>query len=255
MMAGQFVNLVSPIRVGEVARILGLERSVPGIKAHSLGTIVVEKALDSILLALTVSLILPLIAVPDYLARSVTTMLIIAGVAMGALYLIAFRTQWVVSVMRYFLKFVPDAIAPRLERFAISGLEGLSALRNHRQNGLVVGVSAAIAFLSILPAYLLFFAFSLEFGLVTAAMLHVVLTLGLLPPSTPGKLFIFEAVTQGVLIWLGVNESIGLSYAIVFHLVVILPQIVLGIVAVIRYDWRFSQILSGKSRQFGSAQK
>jgi uncharacterized membrane protein YbhN (UPF0104 family) len=245
MMAGQLINL-SPIRLGEIARIMGLEQDTPGIKAQSLGTIVVEKSIHALFILLTFVVLLPFFVLPDWVRDSVITFVILTLVVAIALYAIAYRPNQLIKVARWGLGFLPASIAPRLDRFMVAGLEGLSALRNGRQNLLIVLASLAIAFVEIMPAFFLYRAFHLPLGIAAAALMHVGLTLGMTPPSTPAKVFVFEAFTKTILLFLGIaNESIALSYAFTFHLIVILPQIFLGIYAIGHFDWNLRQMWRG----------
>jgi uncharacterized membrane protein YbhN (UPF0104 family) len=72
-------------------------------------------------------------------------------------------------------------------------------------------------------------------GPVAATAIHVVLTVGTVPPSTPAKVGVFEFLVAFMLKFFGVeNDALILAYTIIFHLVVVLPQILLGGIAVAR---------------------
>jgi hypothetical protein len=80
----------------------------------------------------------------------------------------------------------------------------------------------------------------LPFGFVEAAVLNMALALGFVAPSTPLKIGIFEWLTIFVLRqFADLPDSLGLSYALVFHGVVILPTIILGFMATVRSRWRW----------------
>ena len=220
MTLGQFVNLV--IRLGEVARIYALEQDTAGVKARSLGTLVLEKTLDSLMLALTIALALPFVVLPAFVTNYVPSLLIITSLAALGLTLIAYRAEWVLRLFEWGMRFVPaslrDRFMRRLMRLVGSGLLGLSALRSHRQTLVLVLLSAFIAFLGILT-----------------------------PPSTPAKVGVFEWLTIWILGLVGLrDEALALSYGLIYHAVVILPQTVLGIIAAARLDWR--QIFHARSR-------
>jgi hypothetical protein len=77
MMLGQYVNLMVPFfRLGEVARLISLDRQTGVGKARTLGTLVVEKTLDIIMLVLTVAVILPFVVLPDFVSNPFTLGLI-----------------------------------------------------------------------------------------------------------------------------------------------------------------------------------
>jgi hypothetical protein len=69
-----------------------------------------------------------------------------------------------------------------------------------------------------------------------------VVTIATTPPSTPGKIGVFNGAVAIVLLGYGIaDEAVAISYSIVFYLVVIIPQIILGSIAASRTNWRWKQ--------------
>jgi hypothetical protein len=56
-----------------------------------------------------------------------------------------------------------------------------------------------------------------------------VLQVGVAAPSTPGRIFVFEALTMGALSPFGVRGDLALAYAVILHVVVIGPIILGGL--------------------------
>lgn len=241
LMLGQYVNLIVPFfRLGEIARIYALNRQTNIPMARSLGTLVVEKVLDAIMLALTIAILLPLVILPEFVGDPGWILWTVPVAALLILYLLAYQTDLIARFFQALAVKFPTKFAKRLLRWSLSGLEGLAALRNTRLTLLLVTASALIAFLSVLLPSVLFKAFDLPFGIVEAAVIHVVVTIVTTPPSTPGKIGVFNGAVALVLLSYGVaDEAVIISYSIVFHLVVIVPQITLGSIAASRTDWRW----------------
>lgn len=243
LMLGQYVNLIIPFfRLGEVARIYSLNRQTEIPMAQSLGTLVVEKVLDAIMLVLTIGIILPLIILPEFVGDPGLIMWVLPVIALLILYLLAYQTELIARFFRSIADRFSARIVKRLLRWSLSGLEGLAALRNTRLSLLLVGASAVIAILSILLPYVIFHAFDLQQGFLEAAVIHVVVTIATTPPSTPGKIGVFNGAVALVLLGYGMaDEAVAISYSIVFYLVVIVPQIILGSIAASRTDWRWQK--------------
>jgi uncharacterized protein (TIRG00374 family) len=233
---GQLVNTAVPfLRLGEIARIYDLGEQSDSSRALALGTLVVEKVVDMMMLVLTIALLLPFLVIPDFVVDSSYVAALAAVFAIVALLLLAFRPDVALRLMRLVLRPLPDRFEARLLPIVAKGLEGLSSLRNARATLFVLLISAFIAFLSVLTPYVLFLAFSLPLGLVAAASLHVVLTVGSLPPSTPAKVGVFEFLVAFMLRFFGVeNSSLILAYTVIFHLVVVVPQLLFGTMALAR---------------------
>ena len=243
LILGQYVNLIVPfLRLGEIARIYALNRQTSVPMAQSIGTLVLEKVLDLFMLVLTIALLLPFVILPEFVNQPGPLLWIIPVAALIMLYILAFQTNWISSVLLGIAGRLPGRWGKRILQWLVYGLEGLSALRSPRTSLLLVASSALIALLSILLPYTLFYAFDLRLTLVQAALLHVAVTIVTTPPSTPGKIGVFNGVVALVLYSFGVtDDAVIIGYSIVFHLVVVLPQIILGSLAAVRTDWKWQR--------------
>ncbi|MEM7113147.1 MAG: lysylphosphatidylglycerol synthase transmembrane domain-containing protein [Chloroflexota bacterium] len=238
---GQYVNLVLPfVRLGEIARIYTLSQHTDIGAARALGTLVVEKTLDFIFFTLTLLIILPLVVLPDFVGDPSTLLGTIAFVLLIVLYLLAYQTAWTIKILRWICQKLPAAIGNRLLRIGVDGLEGLAALRNPLHSLYLVSSSLIVALLSGYLPYILFPAFGLSLGFLEGMLVHVVIAVVSVPPSTPGKIGVFNSAVALLLLSLGVeNEAAIASYSIAFHLVAMLPIILLGVVAASRTRWRW----------------
>jgi glycosyltransferase 2 family protein len=241
MMIGQLFNLLIPARIGELARIYTFHQQTGLGKARALGTLVVEKSVDLIMLLATLLLVLPFLVIPELSRHRGTLLTAVALSACLLIYLLVYQAQPLVRLLRRLAERLPAAIGSRIINLALAGLQGLSALRNRRVTLILLLYSAVIALLAVITPWVLFPAFGLQLGLREAAILHLVLTAGLTPPSTPGKILLFEGLVVFTLQQFGpADNATLLSYAILFHLVVMLPQILLGSLAAMtsKWDWR-----------------
>ena len=238
---GQYVNLVVPfLRLGEVARLYALNQESGVSGGRALGALVIEKALDLIFFGLTIIFILPFVILPDYVNRPGALFLALPLVLLAVLYLLAYRTELVIRLWRRIIGPLPEPIRGWLLRLAVSGLEGLSALRDRRLSVNLILLSALVAGLAVVLPYLLFPALGLQLTLLDAALIHVVVTIAIAPPSTPAKIGVFNGAAALMLWQFGLtNETAITAYAILLYLVVVLPQIILGLVAASRSKWRW----------------
>ncbi len=243
MMLGFYVNNVLPfVRLGEIARVYALHYQTGTSKFQSLSTLFVEKVLEAVFLGLTLIVLLPFLILPEIIQQS-HPIFWLGGVGIAVLlilYLLAYQADWVLKKIRQMTGVLPLALGSRLHQLAASGLNGLSALRQHRLTMSILGSSLLVASISILTPYFLFPAFGIQLGLGEAATIHVAISLALVPPSTPAKIGIFDGVVAFLLVWFGLkNEALIAAYTILFHLVIILPQIIFGSMAASRTQWRW----------------
>lgn len=243
---GLYVNLVVPfLRLGEVARLYALNQEAGTSAGRTLGTLVVEKTLDLIFFGLTILFVLPFIILPDFIERPGPLLLIIPLVLLGVLYLLAFRTEWVIRFWRRLIAPLPERVQALLLRLAVNGLEGLAALRERRLSLAMLLISLLIAVLAVALPYALFPALGLRLSVLDAALVHIVVSIAIVPPSTPAKLGVLNGAAALTLWQLGVRDETAVAtYSILLYLVVVLPQIVLGLVAASRTKWRWQAALS-----------
>jgi glycosyltransferase 2 family protein len=241
LLLGQYVNLIVPfLRLGEIARIYALNRQTSIPMATSIGTLVIEKVLDLLSLVITFALLMPLIILPEFVGQPGPLLWVVPILSLLALYFFAFETERITKLLQNIAGRLPENWIQRPFRWMISGLEGLAALRSGRTSLIILLLTSAIAVLMVLLPYVLFAAFDLELNLVQAALIHVVVTIAITPPSTPGKLGVFNGVVAIMLYSFGVSDNAAIiSYSIVFYLVAILPQIVLGSIAAVKTDWHW----------------
>ncbi len=240
---GAYVNLILPfMRMGEIARIFAIDWMTNVGKAHALGSIVVEKLLDLIMMGLMFLLILPFVILPGFMSNPLPMITAVSLTSIFILYLLAYQTKWVIKISRLFAKWLPAKWEERIMRWLISGLESLDALRNKRQTISLIGLSLIIAFLSVFNGYLLFPAFHLNLGLVEAALLTIIAMLAIVPPSTPGKIGVLNGAVALTLIGLGIrNEAIIVSYSTIYYIIVVSPVILFGGLAVSRTNWKWEK--------------
>jgi len=106
---------------------------------------------------------------------------------------------------------------------------GLRSIRQPRVAVVVSAWSIAIWCLAVGTNYWVARALDVGLGIGEAALLLVVLQVGVAPPSTPGKLGVFHSLVVVTLDGLGIDRSLALLYAVVLYFVVYLPQMIPGV--------------------------
>ena len=129
-------------------------------------------------------------------------------------------------------QFLPQTITHRLLHWLKTGLAGLDALRYQAANLRLVVITVLVAILSIATPLVLFPALQLPLGLGEAILLHVVLTIGSVPSSTPLNVGVFEGITMLLLRQFGItDDAVSLTYAFLWHMALVIPQVTLGGIA------------------------
>ena len=166
LMIGQMLNLVIPIRIGEIAR-MGLMRQEGRPVGVTFGTIVVEKGLDLLAVGLIVLLFAPISLLPAASRAGAA----LTGPAIGVLIFL-----FLLAVGRFqapLLRLVDAIPIPENQRFAwfISRVQkGLRAVLTSMaelhgaQLARITALTAAIWFVSLLNVYVMMAAFGVRLG-------------------------------------------------------------------------------------------
>ncbi|MGH2536264.1 MAG: lysylphosphatidylglycerol synthase transmembrane domain-containing protein [Candidatus Promineifilaceae bacterium] len=236
---GMLANLLLPLRLGEVARVYALQQQTGLRKTTALSTLVAEKTLDLLVLVFASLALLPAFLLPQDLLGNALGLIGLTAALLAGLILLARHADRVSGWLAPWFGRLPTRLGRRLEQLVLAGLDGLQTLRQARRLAALILASMGILVLSVLTPWFLFKAFGLPFGLGEALALNLAVTIGSAPPSTPGKLVVFEALTLLALGYFGLDKpAMGLSYALTFHLVAILPPILLGSAAAARLHFR-----------------
>jgi len=223
----QFVNIVLPARLGELARayLTSKESTISG--SYALGTVVVEKLFDLATFVALWVIVPPLFSLGDNV-RTYAWALVVLILALGLAILAASRPQLFWRWTEKALPFLPESWRAKIRRLAVEGSEPFGLLRQRRLFFSLAGLSLAVLVGELLPITFLFYAFKIAVPPWSSLFVLLLLVAGRFPPSLPGRIGIYEYAVILALAPFGVNRAVALSYAIMLHLVTCLPRIILG---------------------------
>jgi len=232
MTIGLAANNVLPARTGEIVRavLLKRQRGVSGFAV--LATILVERILDGLVLAL-------FLAVTIALAGGTNVLRVFALLVGGAfvaltllIMLLAMRPVIGMRLTDLGLRLVPGRLRERVEAIAQRFLSGLAPMRTPRSWVVVGGLTTLSWTFEVLCCWAVGQAFGLDlplgiyFGVCGAA------NLSMAAPSTSGGIGPYEYFAREVVVRFGVATATGTAYALVLHATVLLPVAVAGLLLV-----------------------
>jgi hypothetical protein len=219
-------NNVFPARLGEFARVWVLARQARIPITGAFASLVLERALDGIILVIFLlgSMALPgfpeIAAGGEEVQRGLEWMVrIVAVLLVGSLVIVFFPT-WTVGIAER----IANAVLPRaIRRPLVDALHafvnGLHVLRSPRL--LAISVAWAVAQWAFLAtSFLLAFrAFGItEPGYLGAVFLQSLIAMAVAIPAAPGFFGVFEAASvYGLGLW-GVDKALAVSFAMSFHI-------------------------------------
>ncbi len=223
----QYANIVMPARMGEIVRVYLASRVPDMPAAYALGTLGAEKLLDLFIFAgLWMS-------VPFFLRyREVGPSLGLAFLfflASAAAYaFLAFRPGLIAKAVRFVSRFLPRLFSEKTRRWGNQAVEAFGPLRNPRIIGAILLWTIVLILNQVLTNYLVFLGTGVRLPVQAALLVLLALQAGAIPPSVPGKIGIYEYSVILALSAFAVPSDAALLCAVVLHIVVYLPKIVLG---------------------------
>jgi hypothetical protein len=242
-LAGQMLNTIYPGRVGELSRAY-IAGEGTGIKAFMFGTIVLEKAFDIVAYAVLAVLMVMWMPLPTWIQGSVAGMVM---VGMGVLITLGV-IGWIhhrgvvlpVSITGWARK-----IAQRLARYKLVGKiiiwiarasDSLEVLGKPWLMVMAILCTGVIWSIAVLTNFLVLEAFGMRFltpqeSWLASLVILVGLIIGISLPSIPGRIGIFEYICVLSLQLFNVPQALALSYGILLHAIVFIPNILGGLIS------------------------
>jgi glycosyltransferase 2 family protein len=242
---GYLVLSLVPMRVGELVRAYLISKTEQVTFAQSVGTILVEKVLDvaTILLflaGLAVFGLLPELPVPGPTLAAMGLLPLAGLVALAALPRAA-----ILALLARIQLHLPGSRRWNLVKLVGPFLDALAILRYRRLLPALAFWSAINWGLSALVNYAAMRAFDLPLPPAAAIFQMVVSNLGMVVPSAPGYVGVFEGLTVWALTPYGVDPNQSLAYALSLHIMVYGLFIVVGLGCLWRGGYRWSDLRLG----------
>jgi glycosyltransferase 2 family protein len=240
-LVGLLVNLLAPVRLGELARVLLISRRSPGAVAYALGTIGVEKLLELATVLITVALLISRMSLPDWLLGPAQAALLAMLVAASVMLLLAWQEQMALTALRRLTGRVAFLPTGWLERQFSSLLSSLSVLRQPSILAGLLGWTLAAWLAAVATNTLVLWSLAISAPAWAALVVLVVTQVGVAAiPSAPGQVGVFHYLAVLSLSLFGVGREEALAYGIVLHLIIYVPIALLGVVSLWRENvaWR-----------------
>lgn len=267
---GYMVGNIIPARLGDVARayIIGDKEEVSRTAAFS--TILAEHVLDALCAVSGLFVALPFADVPPWMVRAGIVIGVVAVLAVAAFPVLVWQRVWTLrlldrvlraihwpdneSMARFwsqltgsrprlaFLTRLPWIDRERLVGLAGSLIDGLSGITNLRQGPILVLLSVIIWMVIAAFYWLVLLAFEPAQPYVAAMAETSVTALGMVAPTSPGNVGVFEWLSRETMVLFGMTPERALSYGIVAHAIVYVVYTLLGIASMAQQNLSYRDV-------------
>jgi uncharacterized membrane protein YbhN (UPF0104 family) len=222
-------NNVLPLRLGELLRIDYLARQGTLSRSFLVGTVAVERLMDTVLLLCLFAVTVPTVMGQSLMAGSYP-LLVAATVAAILAALVAVRWKALPGLVERMVRPLHPGLAAALAGVVERGSEGLTALFHARWAPGALGGTLLYWLSAMGSVRVVMAAFHLQLPWYAPVVVVAVTALGTALPSSPafvGTYHYFSALGVSLL---GVDETTAASFAIVAHAVAFVPFTLVGLV-------------------------
>ncbi|MBV9597444.1 MAG: flippase-like domain-containing protein [Chloroflexi bacterium] len=244
LIVGFTVNNLLPFRMGEVARAYLLARWGQVPYGATVASLVVERVLDGLSLALLLLVALWLVpSAPGYLLA----VGVIAGcgffAGLGLLALAAWRASALTMFVGFFAKWMPSRLGPALVGAAGNFARSLAVVHDTARLARLIGLSLVAWCCELGLFYVLMFSVGILSNYPHALLVGAAANFATLLPSSPGYAGTFDAaLTRTAQDVLNISAGLAGAYDIVVHATLFLPVVVVGTLVLWRSRITFDQV-------------
>jgi uncharacterized protein (TIRG00374 family) len=228
MMIGYLYNNILPARAGEAARVLVLTQRSSSPPVEIAGTVILERVYDVGALLLIFFAAEPWLPRVKWFEAAAIVAIVLAAAIAAIVVALAVYGDRPLRVLLGPLRRLSPITEERLEHVANQLVHGLSGLRRWRVALETFAWTVAAWMLSMVCALFVTFAFHLHLSFAAPVLVMVAIGLGMILPSAPAAVGVFEGATLIALRAFHVSASTALPYAVVLHLVNFVPFLVVG---------------------------
>lgn len=247
VLLGQALNIAVPARLGEVARVFLASEAAGRPKMAVVPTIALEKLFDAATFLMILVATSLAMAMPPWLAH--------AREAFAVATLLALAVAFTSAVARDRLTALVEGLhLPRWLGGAALGtrlapaLDALHSFASARAFAAVTAQTLLVWATAALANHLALAALEIDVPPVASLFLLLVLQLGTAPPSTPGKLGVFQYLCVLGLAAFDVDRERALGFGLLMHVIAYLPPLAAGSVLLVRDlpRLRAAEVLGGR---------
>ena len=229
VLIGFFGNYVLPAKTGELVRAYVLGKRESMSKSAILGSIAVEKTMDTLILFLIFLATLWTVPLPAEYASIEPVIAIFLFAVISAMLLLAARGRHLSNLIVRVLQFVFPWWKERVARITHSFVDGLSVLYHGSSIAMVMALSLVIWLMTTLNFWLIGQALGLNVPLYGYVIIVAVTNMASFIPSLPGRFGTLELFSVAVLGLFSVDRNTAVLFPILLRAAQLAP-ILLGYV-------------------------
>jgi hypothetical protein len=252
---GFMANCLLPLRAGELIRayVNGKKENIS--KSSSLATIVIERVFDGLALVILLLVAFPFLGsaphsqhyLPQWLKKMIYVAWALFLAVLILLYIMLRSKELTGRVIKKLFGFLKESVLEKILNLTNSFIEGLNILRQRKEILVVSSLSLLVWTFEGTTFYLGAKALNLSITYPQAYFTMVVIALGLMVPSSPAFIGVYEYFCITALGLFAIEKSLALSYAVLIHFLQVILIVGLGLFFLWKENlslWKLKQEIS-----------
>ena len=218
-----------PARIGELARPYLISKRSSIKMSSALGTILIERILDSFTVLTMALIVLLLTDLPSWMIESSIIFFLLAVAMFCFILFLILRREKALNFINTILSKLPGKLANKIDELIHHFIDGFQIVTNIKLLLYLFFLSALIWLVDVLAIYMLLLSFGFTLPVVVPFVLMIILIVGIAVPAGPGYIGNWHYACVLALSLFGLAKADALSFAVVYHFLSMVIVLVLGI--------------------------
>ncbi len=218
-----------PARIGELARPYLISQKSSIKMSSALGTILVERVLDSFTVLAIAIIVLFFIDLPPWMIKSSIIFFLLALFMFCFIIFLILRRNAALKLINIFLSKLPGKFANKIDELIHHFIDGFQVITNIKLLLYLIVLSAVIWLVDVAAIYMLIESFGFGLPIMASFVLMIILIAGIALPTGPGYIGNWHFACVLALSLFGLAKSEALSFALVYHFLSMVIVVVLGV--------------------------
>ncbi len=219
-----------PARLGELARPYLISKKSSIKMPSALGTILVERVLDSFTVLAIAVIVLFLTDLPPWMIKSSIIFFLLALIMFCFIVFLILRRDAALKLINRILSKLPGKFAHKIDEVIHHFIDGFQIITNIKFLLYLFFLSALIWLVDVLAIYALLLSFGFTLPVMASFVLMIILIVGIAIPAAPGFIGNWHFACVLALSLFGLDKAAALSFAVVYHFLSMVIVVVLGVV-------------------------
>ena len=229
VMIGFMANNVLPARLGEFVRAYSLGTKENISKSATFATIVIERIFDGFSLLFILWLSLFFSPFPNWVRKSSNIFLLINLAILAFLVFFEVKREPALRLFNFIFRLLPAKLSSRAKEITEKFIGGLKVFRHIPSLIWILAWSIFIWVVVGISNYFIFLAFHLHPPVQASFILLVIVSLGVMLPSSPGFVGTFQFFCVISLATFGYEKNVSLPFSLILHASQYFPVTFLGL--------------------------